>query len=159
MDVADNDTLDMAGDWRVIYGSLNIFGGGCASATVDEQGHMMPHGYPNFTWVDRMRLALVGPGDHGGRKYKGASLIQPARIFQAETYYDHQGVQVVHMVGKLGGTIELHCGVHRHYPDNKGVHIVGSWCNTGQAFPADGINTGVSFHCQFVMEKPRRARK
>jgi hypothetical protein len=147
----DNDTLDLSGDWELRYGyTQNIAWG------TDESGHMVPNG--DYPWIP-VHFTPAGSNAHGGPHYNGTSPVWPATI-EADTYYNGQGVQLFSMFAALGGTLELHCGVH--YPfyqnDRRGVHIIGSWCNVGGGleFAKMGKGGNPYFHCQFVMRKKIR---
>ncbi len=148
----DNDTLEMAGDWKIIYGYYD------GPLGTDASGHLIPPGSPTQTQTFKLHFDLSGPGEHGGKKYKGTVSGWPG-TYDAETYYDQQGVQLLHMVSRLGRTVELHCGAH--YPfyqdDPKGVHIVGSWINCGGGL--SGIPPGLPYHSRFVMVKEKRNPK
>jgi len=147
--MADNDTLELAGDWEVRYG----YAGNTPWGT-DESGHIIP-GDQFHPWIP-IHFEFVEPNNLGGKKYKGISANWPATIL-AETYYNGQGVQLFSMFTGLGGTYELHCGVH--YPfyqdDPDGVHVVGSWCSVGGGLESAKMGKGGNphFHLHFIMRK------
>jgi len=121
----DMDTLDMAGNWTLIYGyTPGLF--------TDRAGHWRP-----ATQRDKffdVALERTGPGDHGGMKFKGTFKDNNAVSIVGETLYGRNGVQVVQMrlqSSRSPGYYELLCGRHQIYQPHDPVEILGCWVSTG----------------------------
>jgi hypothetical protein len=129
----NNDTLDMAGDWKLVYGYS-------AGLTTDATpaAHLLPVGSLR---TFNVRFDLVGPGAHGTR-YKGhyteggdlhpASLEEPGALV-AETFYANRGVYVVQIIEHVEQYFAVLSGHHHRYPvdDPARVEIVGGWADIG----------------------------
>ncbi|MGH9752761.1 MAG: hypothetical protein ACREA2_08245 [Blastocatellia bacterium] len=140
---ADTDTLDMVGDWTLTYGySVGL--------TTDASGHHAPAGSLR---PFRVHFDLIGPGDHGGVKFKGHFIGAPGRVFYGETFYDCRGVQIVRMhledSAHPGRYYELLSGKHELYTrEPTRVEILGGWVDVGD--PGGRGHIG-----NFVMVKDR----
>lgn len=119
----DNDTLDIAGDWNATF-SVGV-------------------GLPvraNITGLI-IHFDIVGPGDHGGVKFKGKypnikenTVAGNSSVFLGETYYDHRGVQILQFlqVGSDHHYLAIMCGKHeKDLSDPAKVLIVGGWTDVG----------------------------
>jgi hypothetical protein len=120
--VRDNDTLDMAGDWTLIYGySPDI--------APDKNGHWRPTNSLKYYGV---HFDVIGQGDHGGMKFTGYYIQNPALgKFFGEALYAHRGTYVVQMrlEGHTSpGYIELLAGRHQLYKTGP-AEILGGWVN------------------------------
>lgn len=129
----NNDTLDMAGDWKLTYGYA-------VGLTTDDTpaAHWIPEGSPRTYDV---HFDLERAGAHGTR-YKGhykkgaplPSLEEPGALV-AETFYAKRGVYVVQIIEHVEQEqyFALLSGKHQRYPDvdPERVEIVGGWADIG----------------------------
>jgi hypothetical protein len=149
----DQDTLDLAGDWEIMYGYTYD-----GAAVTDSSGHHAVRGFPSAINVYRLHFDAAGDGSHGGKKYTGFYVTNPLITLEAETFYDKRGVQQMTMTATNKGEqiFELHCGAHVRYADDpNGVHIVGNWCNGGDALRAREGLGNPRLRCEFTMKKIR----
>jgi len=144
----DTDVLDMSGDWTLTYGYIPGF-------TVDASRHWAPVGSPRSY---RVHFDLIGPGDHGGMKFKGYFIGGPPAAISGETFYDGRGVHIVQMLVKdynhPGRYYELLSGAHSLYTieEPTRVEVKGGWVNVGNS--GCGIpGAGSGYVANFVMVK------
>jgi hypothetical protein len=129
----DNDSLDMAGDWRLTYGYT-------VGLTTDDTPaqHWIPDKGTSRTF--EVHFELEGSSDHG-MKYKGHykgfenhPLGQPGSLV-AETFYANRGVYTVQIIEQADALqyFALLSGKHQRYPtdDPERVEIVGGWADIG----------------------------
>ena len=131
---ADNDTLDLTGDWTLTTG----FGPGLEIDNTPAH-HWVPAGAKT---VYEVHIDLVGPTAHG-KKYIGYykniggthPLGQPGALV-AETYYANRGVVVVQIIEPSPDSFQyflLRSGKHQRYPtdDPTRVEVLGGWTDIG----------------------------
>jgi hypothetical protein len=141
----DNDTLDMQGDWRMVISTVI-------------QDKLVPGVGSN---VYELHFDNIGPGTHGGTRFKGQYKIRPewGDFYHGETYYDHRGLQIVQMVGYLRGEQYYELLVGNHRPsDGRQTAIFGGWCGTGVSSdaPNQGMNTTGNFEMVKLPPPPKR---
>lgn len=157
MAFADNDALEMAGEWKLTYG-LEVGLGR------DSTGHFVPL-QPRPTFKVHFDPGVdFDPGvpNANGKRYKGNYLpedphdplhpqpphhlgLDERGALVAETLYDHRGVIVVRLIEHAEQYFALLSGHHQHYISNPSdptrVEIVGGWCDVGSAGPDQNTNS------------------
>lgn len=132
-EVLDKDTLDIAGDWKLTYG----YGAGFPLISAQTQP---------------VHFDVIGPGAHGGVRFKGHYTDGHPGIFSGETLYNARGVQVIQMTMTCDPLryIEVLCG--KHVKDTSKVWVMGAWANVGNAAGA-APNGGSGYLANFEMVK------
>ena len=125
----DSDSLDMTGDWTVTFGTS-------PGLTTDASRHWVPSASPTTPSPLPVHFDLIGPGDHGGMKFKGYYVDSFPGAFYGETLYDTRGVQVVQMFfednNHPGRSYRLLSGKHQLYrTEPTRVEVLGGWVDVG----------------------------
>jgi hypothetical protein len=111
--------LDIAGDWTITYGYTTGF------------PLTSPRSY-------RVHFDVVGPGAHGGKKFRGRYTDPPGQpgTFEGETVFSGRGVALVQMLVSHPPVkyLEVLCGKHVVDPQNPAkVSVLGAWSSVGYA--------------------------
>jgi hypothetical protein len=149
------DTFDIEGDWEIVY-----------SPEFNREPVPEPPG--RFGQPYHVHFETVGPGDHGGVRFKGPFVddpvpgppphshpvpaVQPGVLY-GETIYNGRGTHLVHMVMRYDDNryFQAHSGAHwgEAVP---GVWVRGGWVDVGH--PLTKVEPQRSpYHGQFRMMK------
>jgi len=133
VEVLDKDTLDIAGDWKLTYG----YGVGFPLISPQTQP---------------VHFDVIGPGQHGGVRFKGQYTDGHPGTFVGETFYNGRGVQIVQMMLSSDPLryLEVLCG--KHVKDPAKVWVMGAWANVGHAAGGDPKG-GSGYLANFEMVK------
>lgn len=130
-----HDTLDMAGDWKLIYGYITP---GNPGLSTEGTSHYIPT-QPRREFV--VHFDLEGPGPHGSKykgfykdeQFQGHTLSQPGALV-AETFYANLGVIAVQLIERSDPDqyFALLSGFHVFPNDDpERTEVIGGWTDIG----------------------------